>query len=223
MNNRETVTNLILVYKRLHNEYGEQNWWPGESLFEVIVGAILTQSVAWRNAEKALNNLKDAELLSPMQLRGIPQETLAAIIKPSGYFNNKARNLKLFTDHLWEHHLGSLCRLLNQDTGTLREELLSIPGIGEETADAILLYAGRRPSFVIDAYTRRIFSRLQLACNINTYADFQSLFQASIPKSQSLYSQYHALIVRHGQAVCKKRPLCDNCCLRDMCATGTTK
>lgn len=209
------------VYRRLYDAYGPQNWWPGDSAFEVIIGAILTQSAAWSNVEKALYNLKAASVLSPEGLRDIPQDELAVLLRPSGYFNAKAKKLKAFIAHLWESHQGDLQKLFARDTASLREELLSVHGIGEETADDIVLYAAGKPSFVVDAYTRRIVGRLGLARGAATYQEYQRLFHGALPRKASLYNEYHALLVRHGKDVCKKMPLCAGCCLLDVCPTGT--
>jgi len=208
------------VYRRLYDAYGPQHWWPGDSALEVIIGAILTQSAAWSNVEKALTNLKAASVLSPEGLRDIPQAELAMLLRPSGYFNAKAIKLKAFIAHLWERHQGDLKKLLVRDTISLREELLSVHGIGEETADDIVLYAADKPSFAIDAYTRRIVERLSLANGASTYQEYQRLFHDALPSNPSLYNEYHALLVRHGKDVCKKKPLCAGCCLLNVCPTG---
>ena len=214
------VSPLLEVYQRLYHAYGPQHWWPGDSPFKVIIGAILTQSTAWSNVEKAMHNLKTAGVLSPQGLRDIPREELAALLRPSGYFNIKAKKLKAFINHLWEHYQGDLDSFLARDTAPLRRELLSIYGIGEETADDIVLYAAGKPSFVIDAYTRRILNRLGLGRSAATYPEYQELFRQALPRDPSLYNEYHALLVRHGKDVCKKRPLCSGCCLLEECPTG---
>ncbi|HEY48627.1 MAG TPA: hypothetical protein G4O13_01115 [Dehalococcoidia bacterium] len=197
--------------------YGPQHWWPGDSSFEVIVGAILTQSAAWGNVEKAISNLKNAGALSPSSLREITLEELAHLIYPSGYYNAKALKLKSFVEHLGSAHQDSLEQLFVLDICSLRSELLSIHGIGDETADSIILYAARKPIFVIDAYTRRIIARLGLNPPRNDYAAFQSLFMENLPADEKLFNEYHALLVRHGKEVCKKSPLCAQCCLNSLC------
>ena len=217
----ETGEMIREVYKRLHKRYGPQNWWPGDTPFEVIVGAILTQSVAWSNVEKALTNLRVAGVLSPQGLRDVSLENLAALLRPSGYFNVKAKRLKAVIDHLWEKYQGSLDRLLNRDAVSLRDELLSIYGIGEETADEIVLYAAGKPSFVIDAYTRRILDRVTPNHGASGYGDYQQLFHDALPKDSALFNEYHALLVQHGKDVCKKSPRCEDCCLLEVCSTGT--
>jgi len=206
---------LLEVYHRLLARYGPQRWWPAEDPFEVIVGAILTQSAAWINVEQAISNLKAAETLTPAALRDLPFDRLAHLIRPSGYYNAKAMKLKAFVERLRGY--GDLEGLFALDTHQLRQELLSIHGVGEETADSIILYAARKPVFVIDAYTRRILRRLGLAPEGDSYRAFQALFSENLPKEEGLYNEYHALLVRHGKEVCRKVPLCLLCCLRDLC------
>ncbi len=208
---------LLDVYRRLLHAYGPQNWWPGDSPFEIIVGAILTQATSWTNVEKAINNLKQARLLSPQGLKDVPTDELAALIRPSGYFNVKARRLKAFINHLWDNHDGNLDEMLNTDGPTLRQDLLSINGIGEETADDILLYAANKPNFVIDAYTRRILERLGANGDASSYSDYQQLFHQTLPPDPRLFNEYHALLVQHGKDVCRPTPQCENCCLREIC------
>ena len=211
---------LAEIYRRLYSRYGPQHWWPGESGLEMILGAILTQATAWSNVEKALGNLKAAGLVSTGALMDIPEDTLASLIRPSGFFKAKARKVKAFVDHLWHKHGGDLESLLSGETGALREELLSIHGIGEETADDILLYAAAKPSFVIDSYTRRILKRLQLVPEKESYRSHQALFHRNLSPDAPLYNEYHALLDRHAKETCKKEPLCRRCCLLDLCPTG---
>lgn len=211
---------LLDVYNRLHAAFGPQHWWPGETQFEVIVGAVLTQSAAWTNVEKAIANLKAAGALSPDGLRRLDEAELARTIRPSGYFNAKARKLKAFIELLYGHFGGSLDLLLARPAAELRVLLLATHGIGSETADSIILYAAGKPSFVIDAYTRRIFSRLGIAPERDTYDAWQRLFTSSLPPDAPLFNQYHALIVRLGKDVCRKLPLCPSCPLHPVCPTG---
>ncbi len=211
---------LIDVYDRLYAAYGPQRWWPGETPFEVITGAILTQSAAWTNVEKAIANLKGAGALSPEGLRAISEAGLAALIRPSGYFNAKARKLKAFMGLLDESGGGDLQKLLAIPAAALRRLLLGTHGIGPETADSIVLYAAGRPSFVVDAYTRRIFSRLGIAPEAATYDGWRALFMRALPPDAALFNEYHALIVRLGKEVCRKTPRCEACPLRAICATG---
>ena len=221
MDDQEVKRNLLNIYQRLFAEYGPQHWWPAKTPFEVIVGAILTQSAAWTNVEKAIENLKKARALSPGAIRKMPQDELATLIHSCGYYNTKARKLKAFTGWLGERYSDDLDRLFAQDIGGLRRQLLNVYGIGEETADSIILYAGNKPIFVIDAYTRRIINRLGLAPNINSYTAFQGLFIANLPADAALFNEYHALLVRHAKEVCRARPLCRQCCLNTGRTTGS--
>ncbi|MBI5233451.1 MAG: endonuclease III domain-containing protein [Deltaproteobacteria bacterium] len=199
-------------YKSLFSSFGPQGWWPGRTRFEKIVGAILTQNTNWSNVEKAIRNLKNARALSPDGIYGLPNERLAELIRPSGYYNIKAKRLKTFVEHLYINHNGSLSRLFFKDTYLLRAELLGINGIGPETADSILLYAGARPVFVVDAYTKRVLARHGLAGPDANYHDIQRLFMESLAPRAVLFNEYHALIVRVGKEFCSPRePLCGQC------------
>ena len=215
-------TQLMGMYQRLYQRYGPQHWWPSNGPFETIVGAILTQNTAWSNARRALGNLKEAQAMSPLSLRELPMEVLANLIRPSGYFNTKARKLKAFAHHLGNHHSDALDSFLAQEPAALRQELLSIYGIGEETADDIILYAARKPSFVIDAYTRRILLRLGIAPDRDQYGAFQSLFHENLYPDTDLFNEYHALLDRHAKETCQKSPRCSDCCLLTLCPTGSS-
>jgi endonuclease-3 related protein len=208
------------IYRRLFDHYGPQGWWPGETAFEVMVGAILTQAVAWANVEKALANLKRAGLLTPTGLRQLSVEELAQLIRPASYNTVKARRLRAFVDFLWEGYDGDLTRLLSQEQEPLRQQLLSVYGIGPETADSIVLYAAGKPSFVVDAYTRRILHRLGLAEANAPYDDLRSRLMDSLPQEVPLFQEYHALLVRLGKEVCRPRPRCGACPLADLCPGG---
>ncbi|MDP2729225.1 MAG: endonuclease [Dehalococcoidales bacterium] len=208
---------LQKIYRRLLNTYGPQHWWPAEEPFEVMVGAILTQSVAWRNVEKAIANLKNAGVLSPQALRQLSLSELAGLIRPCIYYNVKAGKLKSLANWLSEDYQDNLDKLFATDTERLRGELLSVRGIGEETADSIILYAANKPVFVIDAYTRRIITHLGLMPDGNSYAACQSFFMANLPADAALFNEYHALLVCLGKNVCRKQPLCQRCCLKDIC------
>ena len=213
---------LLDIYKRLFRRYGPQHWWPGDGAFEVIVGAILTQAASWHGVDKALANLKAQGLMSPKALRAVEQQELASIIRPSVYFNAKSQKLKAFVQHLWEHYDNDLEALLKRDTQQLRHELLSIYGIGEETADDIVLYAAGKPIFVIDAFTRRILDRLGLVPTRDTYGSYQAIFMDNLPHNTGLFNEYHALLDRHAAETCRKKgPSCGECCLLDICPTGT--
>jgi len=212
---------LIEIYDRLYTAYGPQRWWPGDSEFEIIAGAILTQSASWSNVERALANLKAAGLLSPKGIEALSESELAELIRPSGYYNAKARKLKAFVELLDERAVGDLERLLGLPAAELRALLLATHGIGPETADAMLLYAAGRPLFVIDTYTRRIFSRLGVAPQVDSYEGWQRLFGEALAPDAQMFNEYHALIVRHGKEVCRKRPLCSSCPLAARCPTGS--
>jgi endonuclease-3 related protein len=205
------------IYRRLYVRFGPQRWWPAETPFEVIVGAILTQSTAWINVEKAINNLKSSGSLSPAALRRLSHDELAGLIRPCGYFNVKTKRLKAFVEWFGEKYGDSLDRMFSGDTGELRQELLEVYGIGEETADSIILYAGNKPTFVIDAYTRRIVDRLGLSPADKSYSGYQRLFMSSLPLDAALFNEYHALLVRLGKDFCRKRPECEGCCLVVIC------
>jgi len=197
--------------------YGPQSWWPALEPFEVIVGAILTQSAAWANVEKAINNLKVAGALSPEALRRLSLAEVAGLIHPSGYYNAKALKLKSFVHWLWENYNDDLDKLFAGSVDLLRQQLLAIHGVGEETADSIILYAANKPIFVIDAYTRRIVSRIGLTPHSNSYAAYQSLFMNNLPADVGLFNEYHALLVRLAKDVCRQQPLCPRCCLNSIC------
>jgi endonuclease III related protein len=217
MDDRRLKPSLKDIYQLLYHAYGPQHWWPAEEPFEVIVGAILTQSAAWTNVEKAINNLKTAYVLSANSLREIPEKELAHLIYPSGYYNAKTRKLKAFAEWFGQEYDDSLKKLFQQGIKQLRTQLLGIYGIGEETADSILLYAGNKPVFVIDAYTRRIIDRLGLTPKPNEYRDYQKLFMDYLPPDVTVFNEYHALMVRLGKEACRTKPLCLNCCLNTLC------
>jgi endonuclease-3 related protein len=208
---------LTAIYRRLMMRFGPQHWWPAEAPFEVIVGAILTQSAAWNNVEKAIANLKKAGALSPQSLRRLSSPKLAGLVYPCGYYNAKALKLKAFADWLGAGYGDNLDRLFALDAAELRQQLLSVHGIGPETADSIILYAAGKPVFVIDAYTRRILSRLGLAPETESYAAYRALFEDNLPQDVQMFNEYHALLVCLGKNFCRRRPLCADCCLKDMC------
>lgn len=203
------------IYKTLYNAFGPQHWWPGDTPFEVAVGAILTQNTNWGNVEKAINNLKTVKALTPKRLHEMPLNELARLIRPAGYFNIKTKRLKAFIDFLVNHYRGSMNKMKLEDMHGLREKLLSINGIGPETADSILLYALDKPVFVIDAYTKRVLSRHNIMDHDESYDDFQRLFHRSLKKDLKLFNEYHALFVRVGKTFCKPKPVCEGCPLSD--------
>jgi endonuclease-3 related protein len=207
---------LLEIYDRLEGHFGNLHWWPADSPFEVIVGAILTQNTAWRNVTYAIENLTKADILTPQGIYETPFDTLAALIRPSGYHHVKARRLAAFVGFLSDNYYGILDHMFAQDYRLLRSNLLQIYGIGEETADSILLYAGAKPIFVIDAYTRRILSRHGLASGKERYSDLQALFMDNLPTSTVLFKQYHALLVNAGKTFCRKVRHCEACPLKGL-------
>lgn len=211
---------LLVIYDRLFAAYGPQHWWPADEPFEVMVGAILTQSASWKNVEKALANLKTAGALSPLALRHAELSELAALIRPSGYYNAKARKLKALAQWLEEFCADDLKKLSAASVTSLRQQLLSVYGVGPETADSIILYVANQPVFVIDAYTRRIISRIGIASEDKGYQAYRELFMENLPPDARLFNEYHALLVRLGKEVCRKKPLCPGCCLRHICQFG---
>lgn len=203
------------MYEALLAELGHSRWWPGETPFEVALGAILTQNTNWINVEKAIANLKAAGALSPQGLRSLAPQRLEELIKPTGYFRQKSRKLMEFLDFL-EQESGSVIEdLAQQSLEDLRPKLLAVRGIGPETADSILLYALNLPTFVVDAYTVRMFSRHGLLPEESGYHEVQELFEQALPRDAALYNEYHALIVRAGKQWCRKTgPRCTECPLR---------
>jgi endonuclease III related protein len=195
---------LSNYYDALFRAYGPQNWWPGRTRFEVIVGAILTQSTSWKNVELAIANLRREKLLSAVAMEGVSLERLSLLIRSSGYFRQKARKLKAFVHFLRQEYQGSLDKMFATATDELREKLLEVHGIGPETADSILLYAGEHPVFVVDAYTRRILERHNLAHGKRSYEEIQQLFHRNLPQNAPLFNEYHALIVHTGKHYCRK-------------------
>ena len=205
-------TILLDLYSRLYKAFGPRDWWPGDTTFEVVVGAILTQNTAWRNVRKAISNLKSRSLLSPQALYHVPVQDLATVIRPAGYYNIKARRLKHFVRFLFQESAGDLDRLLAEDIDTLRGKLLSINGIGPETADSILLYAGDKPTFVVDAYTRRILFRHNLIPEETSYDEVRDFFMDCLEPDAFMFNEYHALLVHVGHTFClKKNPKCTGC------------
>jgi endonuclease III related protein len=204
------------IYDLLYERFGPQDWWPGDTPFEVIVGAILTQNTNWTNVEKAIINIKNADALTPDKLYHLDITKLAALIRPAGYFNIKAKRLKNFLDWFFENYDGKLEKLGNVGMVELREQLLSVKGIGPETADSILLYALNRPVFVVDAYTARICARHQLISEDADYHQIQETFESNLPCDIQLFNEYHALIVNLGKDFCKPKPKCEECPLNGL-------
>ena len=211
----KTDKSLLDIYNRLYAHFGPRRWWPAEGPFEVMMGAILTQNTAWSNVEKAISNLKSKKVLTPRKIERIPIASLRALIRPSGFYNEKAKKLKNFVNFLMRSCKGNLNKLRFCDTDTLRAELLNVKGIGPETVDSILLYALGKPVFVIDGYTKRIFARHELLPEHATYEEAQGFFMRNLPRKRKLFNEYHALIVEAGKNYCKKsKPLCKICPLR---------
>ncbi|MBS3145355.1 endonuclease III domain-containing protein [Candidatus Woesearchaeota archaeon] len=197
---------MLKIYNKLLNEYGKQNWWPtqtSERQFEIILGTILTQNTSWNNVEKAITNLKNNNLISKEKIKKVPLKRLASLIKPSGYFNQKTKRLKV------------IAKFLEENPNPCREELLKVNGIGPETADSILLYSFNKPYFVIDAYTKRIMQRI--GYKEDDYGELQKLFQKNLPKNYKIYNEFHALLVEHAKKYCRKKPLCEKCPLKSQC------
>ncbi len=229
---------LLDTYELLFEHFGPQGWWPttprGElrpryypeafrdhlppdEQWEIVVGAFLTQNTAWRNVELALGNLSGGGLLNLRGMHDLELDELAALIRPSGFFNQKSRRLQQLAVHIVDSCDGRIDAFLSRPPNDLRRQLLSMPGIGPETADSILLYAARYPFFVVDAYTRRICGRLGLFDPDLNYAAIQSIFMDHLPREVQLYDEYHALLVRLAVTHCKTRPQCENCCLQELC------
>jgi endonuclease-3 related protein len=206
---------LTRVHDRLLRAYGPQHWWPADGPFEVMVGAILTQNTSWTNVERALQALQRAGLDSAEAIAQCDAPELAQLLRPVGYFNVKARRLQAFCR--WYLSRGGCERLRTRPTSELRADLLDVHGIGPETADDILLYAFRRPVFVIDAYTRRLFRRLGMVPGDPGYEHLRAWLEAALGPQVALYNEYHALIVRHAKLACRTRPLCSDCCLAALC------
>lgn len=214
---------LTEVYQLLFDRFGPQHWWPGETQFEIIAGAVLTQNTNWANVKKAITNLKSAHLLTPEKLYHLDPSQLAELIRPAGYYNIKAKRLKNFVNWLFQNYDGQLTNLQNLDTGQLRAELLAIKGIGPETADSILLYAFNREIFVIDAYTARIVCRHGLIQPDADYEQLRELFQSNLPQDSQLFNEYHALLVRLGKEFCRPKAKCSACPLEKLPHTLDTE
>jgi len=212
--NNRPKKRLYEIYNLLYKMYGPRNWWPADSDFEVAVGAILTQNTNWQNVERAILNLKAKKLLSPLKLHKLNIKRLARLIRSCGYYNIKAKRLKSFLDFLVSGYGGKIENMRTMPLPALREELLDVNGIGPETADSILLYAIKKPIFVVDAYTKRILTCLRLSTLDSDYSEVQKLFMDNLPMRVKLYNEFHALIVEHGKSFCKKNPKCDICALR---------
>jgi len=202
---------LTAIYEKLYAFYGPQHWWPGDTPFEITVGAILTQNTNWVNVEKAIDNLKVHRVLNARALYELPLEKLAALLRPSGYYNIKAKRVRAFLDFIFGKYGGSVGRMKKEETRILRKDFLAINGIGQETADSILLYALEKPVFVIDAYTKRVLSRHNIIDVNARYEQYQNLFHHELDEDVHLFNEYHALLVRVGKDYCRPKPRCEGC------------
>jgi endonuclease III related protein len=208
---------LQLAYERILAAFGPQHWWPGETPLEIVIGAVLVQNTAWKNVQRAIANLRDEGLLDVDTLVKLPVEELAEVIRPAGYFRVKARRLHNLLSFVDGQYGGSLDAMFRADLATLREQLLGVHGVGPETADAILLYAGGLPTFVVDTYAHRVLARHGWIGYEADYHEIQEHFASSLPPDAKLYNEYHALLVRVGKEYCRKTgPKCDACPLADM-------
>jgi endonuclease-3 related protein len=211
---------LIKIYDKLLNHFGKQGWWPTTDIqnprFEVIVGAILTQQTSWKNVEKAIKNLKDNNPLEPKKLYNLPINKLEQIIKPCGFFRVKSKRLRSFLEFFIENYDGDLDKMFDSSLNNLRENLLSVNGIGPETCDSIILYAGDKPVFVVDAYTIRLCERYPIIKS-KKYEEVREFFEKNLPKDLNLFKEFHALIVELGKNYCKTKPLCEKCPLNEGC------
>lgn len=211
------MSNLLQVYERLLDAFGPQRWWPGDSPLEVLVGAVLVQNTAWRNVERAIASLREAGVMEPRRLYALPPDELAELIRPAGYFQVKAKRLRNLLAFLIHQYDGSLEAMFRTHVSTLREQLLAIHGIGPETADAILLYAGGLPTFVVDTYTHRILARHGWIGYDAGYHEIKDHFESALPADAQLYNEYHALVVRVGKEYCRRAgPRCEECPLAEL-------
>jgi endonuclease-3 related protein len=208
--------NLLLIYEVLLSKHGNQDWWPADTPFEVIIGAILTQSVSWVNVEKCIKNLKDEGILNPDVLHKKDVDEIAPLIKSSRFYNEKAKKIKNFMDFFFDEYDGSIQKMSKEELKILRLKLLNVKGLGEETVDSILLFACDKPIFVVDAYTKRIFSRYGLVKENASYNDIQRFFMENLPQDIELFNDFHAQIVHLGKNICKTQPECERCPIKEM-------
>ena len=207
---------LLSIYKKLYAHFGPQKWWPADSAFEVIIGAILTQNTNWKNVEKAISNLKLAKALNPKAILESRKSIIENWLRPSGYYRQKAKKLKVFVKYLFVKYKGKLRLMFNKSIIYLREELLNLHGIGPETADSIILYAAGKRSLVVDAYTKRIGNRIGLYQTVD-YHQIKAYFEKNLPRSLEIYKEYHALLVELAKNYCRSTPLCKPCPLSKSC------
>lgn len=211
---------LTEIYDRLYRAYGPQKWWPGETPFEVLVGAVLVQNTAWKNVERAIANLREQGLMTPNKLYALPPDELADLIRSAGYFRLKAQRLRNLLTLIVEKYDGSLEALFDQDVESLRRELLTVKGVGPETADSIVLYAAGLPSFVVDTYTHRVLARHGWIEPEADYHQIKEHFESQLPVDVPLYNEFHALLVRVGHHHCRKTPTCEGCPLAELLPAG---
>lgn len=207
---------LLEVYNLLYKTLGPRHWWPADSAFEVMVGAILTQNTNWTNVGRAIHNLKKKRALNPAAIYNMNLKRLARLIHPCGYYNIKAKRLKSFINYLFLKYSGKLTNMRRQPIGSLRREMLDVKGLGPETVDSIILYALEKPIFVVDAYTRRIMDCQGIIKSNSSYDEIQSVFMKNLPKNVKLFNEYHALLVEHAKRVCKSSPRCQECVLESL-------
>ena len=207
---------LLKIYDKLLNHFGNQNWWPADTKFEVIVGAILTQQTSWKNVEKSIKNLKENNVLEPKKLFNLPVKTLEVLIRPSGFFKVKSKRLRNFLEFFVGNYDGNLDKMFEFPLNDLRENLLSVNGVGPETCDSIILYAGNKPVFVVDAYTKRLCERYPIMKS-KKYEEVREFFEKNLPKDVNLFKEFHALIVELGKNYCKTKPICEKCPLNEGC------
>lgn len=210
---------LSSIYSNLREHFGEQHWWPAETSFEVLVGAILTQQTSWRNVEKTIESLKMQNLMTPKAIASIRESKLREIVKPVGFFRQKAQRLRKLCKYLANNYDGDLARFFDKPTESLRRELLDLEGVGPETADSMILYGAEKPTFVVDAYTVRFLKRFGLIDG-GQYETVKNFLESNIPPDLNHYKEYHALIVELGKTYCKSRPRCSECPLRGDCVHG---
>ena len=212
----EVDSMLLKIYEQLLEYFGPRHWWPAETRFEIIVGAILTQQTTWNNVEKAIQNLKEHDLLDAKKLFDLPVNKLEILIRPCGFFRLKGKRLRNFLEFFIRNYDGSLKKMFDNDLNGLRKKLLSVHGIGRETCDSVLLYAGEKPIFVVDAYTFRLCKRYPII-NSRDYEEVRNFFEKNLPKDVNLFKEFHALIVELGKNYCKTKPLCKKCPLKKGC------
>ena len=211
---------LMKIYRLLFEAYGPQHWWPGESPFEVMVGAILTQNTSWKNVEKAIHRLKEKGVLHPEGILRLKESELASLIRSSGYFRIKAKRLKAFVTFMFEEFGGKIEKMRRIPLKEMRAKLLSVKGIGPETADSILLYGLEKPIFVVDGYTKRVLLNHGMISEKASYEELQDLFMKNLRSDVEVFNEYHALLVHIGKWVCKKAPKCDICLLKEIKGWG---